>query len=41
MAHKGQFTKKDASKMGKKGGQASGGNPQNLKNVGQDQDTTI
>lgn len=33
MANKGQFGKgKDASKLGRKGGQASGGNPQNLKN---------
>jgi general stress protein YciG len=35
MANKGQFSKgQDASKMGKKGGKASGGNTKNLKNVG-------
>jgi hypothetical protein len=35
MANKGQFGKgKDAKKMGHKGGEASGGNPQNLPNTG-------
>lgn len=35
MANKGQIGKgKDPKKMGHKGGEASGGNPQNLKNVG-------
>lgn len=37
MANKGQIGKgKDPKKMGHKGGQASGGNPQNLNNVGDD-----